>query len=393
MKLLISGIVILIIIIFCLIIFNSNIYFSEDFANPNPITNNTSSYNQNTIEDLINISYIPFDPYKKELISEYEVIDIYKKILDRSPTPNEIKENVFLSKTKLTEDLYNSFEYEKSLKVQNNIANNHIEGSIAKRNLINKLNDIYKKTFKKEIPERMVMPLRDCYLHMRSNYYLFLAMVEMKNFTEFENELLTTITLTKKNLLELFDKYFNLLELKLIAEDKIKIGSSLSNLSFSSVKDNLDKITNNCTISPTLTSHLANTVDLNELKTYLNRDKIKPLELKEAYTNKEDIKLKTRDLEKITEKKQEIIKDLPKDSEVYVRVYEPITYKQTYRGDSTYRPPICTSLGQKQLTSPVFTESKLLFQGTEIDKAFKDTQVGSIMPKFEYKEYQDIRIQ
>ena len=120
------------------------------------------------------------------------------------------------------------------------------------------------------------------------------------------------------------------------------------------------------------------------------RKYLSPLELKETYQNPDEL-LKVREKEKID---KDVINNLPKDSEVYVRVYNPINYKQTYRGNPPppYKPPICTSLGQKQLEMPVFTESKLLFQGTELERAFTDTQVGSIMPKFEYKEYQDVRI-
>ena len=75
MKILVSIIVILIIIIALIISFNSNIYFSEDFST---ITDN--SYKQNTIEDLISLSYVPNNPYEKEKINEYDVIEIYKKI-------------------------------------------------------------------------------------------------------------------------------------------------------------------------------------------------------------------------------------------------------------------------------------------------------------------------
>ena len=57
-----------------------------------------------------------------------------------------------------------------------------------------------------------------------------------------------------------------------------------------------------------------------------------------------------------------------------------------------YKAPICTSLGQDTLTQPVFTQSKLLFQGTDLNDAFEKSQIGSIMPKFIYKEYKDIKI-
>lgn len=379
MKLLITTIIILIIIVFSIIIFNGNIYFSEDFANYE------SSYDQNTIEDLISISYIPFNPYDKELITEYDVIDIYKKILQRSPTTDEIKMKIYQSKDELTEDLYNSFEYDKIAKLQNNLADSNIESAIAKRNLSAKIMEMYKKLYNKDVPDKMVVPLRDCYIHLRSNYYLFLVFLESKAYTKFENDVLTTITLTKKNLLEIFNNNYNLLELKLSAQEKIKLLNNKKDISISKVKDELAKIT--AEPKPSLLKESRDTnVDLKELRGYLT-----PLELKETYENPNSIDdlLKVREKEK---EKKDIINELPKDSEVYVRVYNPINYKQTYRGTSTYRPPICTSLGQKQLEMPVFTESKLLFQGTEIDRAFNDTQVGSIMPKFEYKEYQDIRI-
>ena len=366
-----------------LIILNKNIYFSEDFAN------NENKFNQYTIEDLIDISYIPNNPNEKEEISEYDVIDLYKKILERSPTPNEIRFSIILTKDKLTEELYNSFEYDKLLKVQNNNANNYIEGAIAKRNLIKKITEIYNKVYSKEIPDKMIIPLRDCYIHLRNNTYLFTAMIESKTYPKFENEILTSITLTKKNLLELFNSHFNLLELKLLAQDKINNISTINTSNYTKIIDDLDYMTKKIPLDEKIN------IDLTNKLTFDN--------IKEGYTNNDDsvneLKkiIKIRDPEKI---KEDVINTLPKDSEVYVRVYDPINYKQTYNNQLTnstsknlYRPPICTSLGQPQLTTPIFTESKLLFQGTEIDKAFEETQVGSIMPKFTYREYQDIRIQ
>ncbi len=374
MKLLITTIIILIIIVVSIIIFNSNIYFSEDFAN----------YDQNTIEDLISVSYLPFNPYETEKINEYEVIEIYKKTLNRSPTVDEIKMKVYLTKEELTEDLYNSSEYDKISKLQNNLADSNMESSIAKRNLSAKIMDMYKRIYDKEVPIKMVVPLRDCYIHLRSNYYLFQAFLESKSYPKFEDDVLTKITLTKKNLLEIFNDNYNLLELKLAAQEKIKLDRNKRTISTSIISDELKKLS---PISePAIVKQSQETnVDLKELRKYLS-----PLELKETYQNPDEL-LKVREKEKID---KDVINNLPKDSEVYVRVYNPINYKQTYRGNPPppYKPPICTSLGQKQLEMPVFTESKLLFQGTELERAFTDTQVGSIMPKFEYKEYQDVRI-
>lgn len=55
-----------------------------------------------------------------------------------------------------------------------------------------------------------------------------------------------------------------------------------------------------------------------------------------------------------------------------------------------YHPPVCTTLGKEPLIQPVFsaTNSQLLL-GTPLAVA-ENTAVGSIMPKFSYKEYIDI---
>ena len=101
MKILIPIIVIFIIIFFIIIIFNSNIYFGEKFTNKN---------NDDSIDNPIAISYVPSNPYLKLNLSEYDIIEIYKKILQRSPNIEELKLNVYLTKPELTEQLFNSSE-------------------------------------------------------------------------------------------------------------------------------------------------------------------------------------------------------------------------------------------------------------------------------------------
>jgi len=243
MKILLPIIVILIIIVFSIIILNSNRYFKEDFSN---------GYNQNTIEDLIPISYLPFNPYLKDQINEYTIIEVYKEVLKRSPTLVEIKEKAYLTKTELMEELYNSNEYEKMIKVQDNLAVSGVENSIARRNLIKKIISIYKFRFSQEPDNRMLLPLRDCYIHLRNNPFLFTAFIHSTNYIKFEKEVLSTTVLTKRKLLEIFDKYYNLLELKILAEDKIKfsrgnpdlsmIATSSNDINYEKLRDELNKL-------------------------------------------------------------------------------------------------------------------------------------------------------
>lgn len=258
MKIILPIIVILIIIVFLIIILNSNIYFSEDFAN----------YNQETIEDQISIVYLPYNPFLKEKINEYEVIDNYREILNRSPTINEIKEKVYLTREELIEELYNSNEYEKMIKVQDNQAVSGIENSIARRNLIKKIIEVYKQRYAKEPVSRMLLPLRDCYIHLRNNIFLFIAFVHSNNYLKFENEVLSTTVLTKRNLLEIFDKYFNLLELKVLAEDKVRLTRGDPSLSIQTTPINdIDY--------EKLKTELNKLVDKDKINTNLEQDLIK----------------------------------------------------------------------------------------------------------------------
>ena len=304
MKIILPIIVLLIIIIFSIIIVNNNIYFSEDF---------TGTYNQNTIEDLIDISYIPFNPYLVKKSTEYEVIDIYKKILHRSPNTYELEIKVFLTKDELTEELYNSYEYDRLIKIQDNLAINDIEKIIANNNLNKKAIKLYKETYNKAPDERMLIPLTDCYIHLRSNIFLFLAFLQSKNFIKFETEILSIKNLTKAIILETFNTYFNLLELKLLAEDKIKstrgdlkLSIQTNDVNFESIRNELNKIvTNNSNsnnlippvqLQQTIPSipivQLTSNINTSELLNYLTSSQINTSNVIEPFENKrEDKKL------------------------------------------------------------------------------------------------------
>jgi len=52
------------------------------------------------------------------------------------------------------------------------------------------------------------------------------------------------------------------------------------------------------------------------------------------------------------------------------------------------RPPVCTTLGGATPVSPLMFNSKLLL-GTPLEES-RNTAVGSIMPKFDYKAYIEV---
>jgi hypothetical protein len=87
---------------------------------------------------------------------------------------------------------------------------------------------------------------------LRNNPFLFTAFIHSRNYRKFENEVLSTTVLTKKKLLELFNKYYNLLELKILAEDKIRTSrgninitmrtDEIKDINFERLRDELTKI-------------------------------------------------------------------------------------------------------------------------------------------------------
>jgi hypothetical protein len=513
MRIIISAIVLIILIIFLLLLVYSN-NTTETFINQKDIDaiknyqgKITDTYD--TIDEPVSDSLIPTNPNDSIKLSDYEVIEIFKYILLRPPTIQEMQKFAYYKKDEVNEYLYNSPEYDKLIKTQNNDVNNGIEGAIAKKNLINRIMTIYSTIYKEDLPIKMMTPLRDCFIHLQLNEFLFTAMLESYNYKKFEVDVLSTYVLTKKVLLKVFNKHFNVLELKLVAQQKINdtnkqksffmkevdnIKKDLLSVSSSSadvvktvistIKANFPNVYNELLKSTIKNggseATMADTTDINTLNSYLSNiekyqnyndgeeyddeysydneyeepsrpppprdeydeppkrrrrkprrndydepiarfknyqkppppkdndydneydndydneyDRDEPIARFRNYEDEEENSyedFKTIENLELKTKTKDKIKALDDNAELYVRVYKPMVHNNSYVLPSGYKPPICTSLGQEQITQPTFTQSKLLFQGTDLNSAYKDTQVGSIMPKFIYKEYTDVKI-
>jgi len=324
----------------------------------------TINKENDNIETQIPDVYIPNSKDTlNNLNKDYDIINLYKNILNREPNANELKKAKKIPISDLKIQLLNSPEYDHMINMQTNNASDNIEGIISKKNLLEIISKIYNEELNENINTKLLLPLRDVYAHLQFNEYLFRAMIVNNNYRNFEEDILNSTMLSKEKLIILFNKYFDLKELKSDANDIIKYKKINKEYDNEKEPEPIDK------------KHYSS---INEKS---NED-IKP-QLKKILEDNDNI-FNKNDVAKI-------LKD-NKDSELIVRIYDPIDYKGEYRGKKEFRPPICNNLGVKNEAKPIFTESKLLFQGTDLDKAFEDTQVGSIMPKFEYKEYNDIRI-
>ena len=328
----------------------------------NPISDAYLPYSSNVID--YNNMQTP-----ENINNEYAIINIYKTLLDRQPDNNEINKYLYLYSTnELNDDtlklqILNSPEYTRLIKMQSNEVEPGLISAIAKEDLLSKLSKLYYNEKKIVAPKSMLLPLRDCYIHLQYNDFLFRSMLVHNNYNKFEKEVLDTPLLSKENLLKIFNKYFLLIDLKYIANDIRK-------------KELLDMKNSSGVIPKPITNNVGNNIDNKDTNIENQLNKI--VDQSNSIFNKDDV--------------AKLLKKNNYKSDLYVRVYEPIKYQQDYKGDPLFRPPICTTLGQKQLIQPVFENSKTLFQGTDLKESIENTQVGSIMPKFEYKEYQDINV-
>ena len=86
---------------------------------------------------------------------------------------------------------------------------------------------------------------------------------------------------------------------------------------------------------------------------------------------------------------ENIMNDVIISKQPSTRIYNPIDYKRHNRGGINSKPEICLS-DKNKIIQPEFSSSSPDFEGTDLKDAIENTQVGSIMPKFVYYEYEDI---
>jgi len=382
-KILFAIIIILLMIVVYLIINKKNIEtFITKFSDPD--------YNDTDIELPINDKYLPklpdydnnsFNKTNAEQSNiDYSIINLYKEILNRQPDADEFFKARKLTSEELKLQLLNTPEYNHSVNMQNNNGYANIEGAIAKQDLLLRIQVIYYKETGNDIHKKMILPIRDCFIHLQYNEYLLRAMINNSNYDKFQNDVLKTKGLNNDKLIKLFNKHFDLLELKMKANDIIKY--DLINQENSDVEvDTFEINTNNSSSvnikdNETFTS-ITDSIDTNSNKIF-NKDVIA-----EKLDNNKPVP---------TPSKKELFESKDNDTIRYKKVYNPIHYQQEYRGPPEFKPNVCNTLNQKRLVKPVFTESKLLFQGTSLEEAYQNTQMGSIMPRFEYKEYEFVPI-
>ena len=313
--------------------------------------------NKLSIEDPISEVYLPHsvDVGSTDIDSvyNYRIVNIYKEILNRQPNSREliVHRRKFITGEQdedfLRVILYNNVEYMNIMDLQSNAIEYRLEHSIMKKKLYDMITALFEQHRKggMGLKASMLPILRDVMIHLRFDLYLFVSVLKDKKYDDFEKDIMETIVINKYNIREIFYRHYDLKNLKEVAElmkeEDLKNGkSSLLSSVFS--------------------------VDL----------------LRERRKEEE---------ERLKEEARQRVKDYANNKrckfEKKIRIDDPIDHKMPHKSNWANRPPICTTLGMRSNVNP---QNKNRYMSsptwTTIEES-KKTGMGSIMPKFEYKEY------
>ena len=308
-----------------------------------------------------------------------DVIDLYYKTLKRSPNSNELKKHVQALKREdydmreLEMRLINSDEYQRLIKTQTNMILPETKRMIEEKDVITLIKNVYFKIRGKKLQKELYLPLKDLYIYFDYNLYKFVAMLRDSKYPEFESEILKDAKLSRESLVELYHATFDDTKLNYDAEALEKMDKALSK-----GKRLIDLVQEKegAPLRP-------EDINTQALLDFLMKD--------------------AKNIQKKDEAAKELVKKpAPPTKQLYLttdqrctasqRIYIPDEAKilTTAGGVSVpeKHPPVCIPVGKPNEPGAVMFGN---FQGTPLDQA-EDTQVGSIMPKFEYRRYIEIPV-
>lgn len=215
--------------------YKKNVNEIESIRNKLIMDNYTLDNRNSSINDPINDSYLPYhNTYTKKdtdatdplnNILRFKIISLYKELLQRQPTENELESNKrkiesgILKLETLKRHIINSDEYLRTVKLQSNSINPELVYSATKRTIITKIGYLYKLELNEEAPDILLAALKDVYHYLQYNEYLLRAMFINPKFSIFKRDIMEDKSLRKNDIIALFNNYFDLNELKNKAND------------------------------------------------------------------------------------------------------------------------------------------------------------------------------
>ena len=344
---------------------------------------------------IVLVAFILFRTYKdKKYFENFEnssdissnIIKIYYENLKRSPTSDELQRHtkeIFDANYDYNElelRLVNSDEYQRLVKTQTDTILPETSRVLEEKQVVDRIKKIYLKVREVECPVQMYLPLKDMYIYFDYNIYKFVALLRETKYSDFQRDVLQISNLSRDKLIEIYLATFDDSKLNYDAaaieemDKSLPAGSRL-----------IDFLNNDEKPSAQKTNGMA-------LMAYLMKNTKDDEARKKALEEEERIrKMKEAAAELERQRKLNIKSTNDTSCDAKQRVYLPNESKilNTQHGFRVMQnlPPVCVPLGKPNDLKEVIMQGGL--QGTSLEEA-QDTQVGSIMPKFEFRRYIEI---
>lgn len=333
---------------------------------------------------------------------EESIMRLYEQVLQRQPTAQELIqiqrdiEDDKITMVGLRERLMNSDEYARNMKLQTNALNPEMERMIYQTKLLNEIAKIYQEERKEVIPPRMVLPLRDIYASLNYNPNALRALLRSQQYVRFEQDAKRDAGLSKEAIMDLYAKSFDPVAITqsaaVIAATSTDVSKTLPPSAATVAKEESAKRTQNASVAELNAASNLLLATFAKVATEAAAAQQAP---KGTDVNASSVSRGIHDTD--MNSSQYIQKMHSGGFDVHqnniVQVPMPNKGQMVLRPEYKWsvpqsRAPVCNTLNQKPLVQPLMNNSELLL-GTPLEDA-QDTAVGSIMPKFDYKEFVEV---
>lgn len=309
--------------------------------------------------------------------ADNQIIAAYDDILMRQPSPVELSTNrtAITSNMKtmdgLKRELRDSEEYVRMLKTQSNALAPELPKLVSDRDVFDLIAYMYKVERRKELKRDMLLPLRDVYVHMSYNNARFRAFLRLHNYEDFEAAIRRDPTFDKAALEKWIEKNVDQKELdRLTRAVEAEIAEQNKANEAAAGKNTAAASAGSLSCGPACVVCNGTGAGLDgqsaEFMAYMQSKC-------QAGNNDPAVKCGGMPSKKLY---------LPQTHEGNMVLRPEFAWSVPQQ-----RPPVCTRLGAETPVAPMM--SNTILSGTPLAES-RDTAVGSIMPKFEFKPYIDI---
>lgn len=146
--------------------------------------------------------------------AEQLVINTYNELLNRQPTPSELKRDAnqlevgLLSVNGLQQRIIDSDEYNRIIKLQSNELAPELRKMTYEKKTLTHISDMYMDARRIPVNPKILLPLRDIFIYIEYNEIALRMVLQSPKWGQFEEDLLNAFQLSKEEVIEMFEKTF-----------------------------------------------------------------------------------------------------------------------------------------------------------------------------------------